>query len=69
MTELFTNLSEQFKKNAKFMVDRALQQNNLIQAFKIIESFSQYCSEEERDFLMFYLNLQKEKIKNENNYD
>lgn len=70
MTELFPNLPISFKRNASFLIDMALLRPTLIEGFKIIQNFSNECSsEEERDFINFYLNLKMETIKNESDND
>lgn len=58
MTELFANVSERFKKQANFLIDRALQQDNLYEAVKMIKEFSDTCvNESEKDFIDFCLKL------------
>lgn len=58
MTELFADVSERFKKQANFLIDRALQQDNLYEAVKMIKEFSDTCvNESEKDFIDFCLKL------------
>ena len=58
MTELFPDVSVRFKKQANFLIDRALQQDNLYEAIKMIKEFSDTCvNEPEKDFIDFCLKL------------
>ncbi len=58
MTELFPDVSVRFKKQANFLIDRALQQDNLYEAIKMIKEFSDTCvNESEKDFIDFCLKL------------
>ena len=56
--ELFPDVSVRFKKQASFLIDRALQQDNLYEAIKMIKEFSDTCvNESEKDFIDFCLKL------------
>ena len=58
MMELFPDVSVRFKKQASFLIDRALQQDNLYEAIKMIKEFSDTCvNESEKDFIDFCLKL------------
>ena len=50
MTELFSNLSEEFKIRAQMMIDLAVSQKSIITALSMIQNFSKECSQEEQEF-------------------
>lgn len=69
MTELFSNLSEEFKIRAQMMIDLAVSQKSIITALSMIQNFSKECSQEEQEFIDFYLTMKTESLKNESNSD
>ena len=66
MEELFANIPERVRKQTKFWVEFAFNQNNLLQAINMIESYRKTCSEEEKEFLDFVVLAYGEKY-NESN--
>ena len=74
MTEIFSDVSDRFKKQANFLIDRALQQKSVHDAIKMIKDFSDTCvNESEKDFIDFCLKLkvlqQNGEIEDEDNSD
>lgn len=67
MTEIFTHISDNVKESVDFIWTVAAQQDP-IEASKFIDSCIKYLktryTEEEMEFVHFYLKLQMEKIKN-----
>lgn len=60
MTEIFEDLSLEFKKRAALAVELALRQKNLLESAKAIENFSKACNEREQEFIDFVLHMQME---------
>lgn len=58
MTEIFTNLPVEFKQRVKFMWEMAIRQSNLPKTMKVIKNFMENCSEEEKEFIDFYIQMQ-----------
>ena len=69
MTEIFNGINDAFKARVDFIYDMMLHQNTIIQAMQALKDFSDTCTEEQQDFIDFYLKLQMEKLKNENTND
>lgn len=69
MIEIFDNISESFKARAQTMINIILAQKNFSAASQALSAFSDVCSEEQKDFLEFYLTLRMESLKNESNSD
>ena len=69
MIEIFDNISESFKARAQTMINIILAQKNFSAASQALATFSEACSEEQKDFLEFYLTLRMESLKNESNSD
>lgn len=67
MVELFTDISESFKKRMAFIIDMAFRQETKLKAMQVIKNFSQYCSEREKNFIDFYLKIKMENFRNEDN--
>lgn len=66
MTELFTNISDEFKRRVEFIVNIAFKQENILKAIQMINDFSATCqSEEEKDFIDFYLQFRLMEFENE----
>ena len=68
MIELFTDIPERIKSQAKFWVDQALNEPNILSGLKMINDYRDSClNEEEKNFVDFYFNLRMEQIlSNEN---
>lgn len=65
MTELFPNINEQLRSDAK-IAWRLASSLPPVSATKFLEAYTAYNhTEEEQDFLKFYFNIEMEKIKNE----
>lgn len=74
MTEIFSDVSDRFKKQVNFLIDRALQQKSVYDTIKMIKEFSDTCvNESEKDFIDFSLKLkilqQNGEIEDEDNSD
>lgn len=69
MTEIFNEINDSFKSRVDFIYDMMLHQNTIVQAMQTLKNFSDTCTEEQKDFIDFYLKLQMEKMKNENTND
>ena len=58
MEELFSDVSTTFKKQVAFLVERALYEEDILKAVKMIKDFTDTCiNESEKDFIQFYLQL------------
>ena len=66
MEELFANIPERVRKQTKFWIEFALSKNNILEAIKMIESYRNTCSDEEKEYLDFVVSSYGEKY-NENN--
>ena len=70
MTELFKNITLEFRKQAETVFNIAMSQKNLINAAKVLDNFIKTITEEEKiEFLNFYFNLYMEEIINADNND
>lgn len=70
MTELFTNIPEHVKQQAKAWVDLAFHQTNLLDGAKMIKEYHDACfTDEEKDFVDFYFRMRLEQLKNEDSND
>lgn len=70
MIELFTNISEQKRKQAELLFNLAIQQKNIIKISELLHEFTQnILDDEERDFFNFYFNMRMEQLKNGNSND
>lgn len=70
MIELFTKIPNELKIQIQNFIDDTLKQFGWIGGIKIIAEFANSCSsEEEQDFIDFYLTMKIEDSKNENNND
>ncbi len=70
MTELFKNITLEFRKQAETVFNIAMSQKNLINAAKVLDNFIKTITEEEKiEFLNFYFNLRMEEIINADNND
>ena len=66
--EIFVNIPERVKKQAKFVFDMAMRQKNLLFATQMLNDYTNTCfDEEEKDFVNFYFNIRMEQILNGNN--
>ena len=66
MEELFSNIPEQSRKNAEFIVEMALRQKNITSAVKVLNEYTNSCtSDEEKEFVEFYFNMKMEQMLNE----
>lgn len=65
MTELFTELPDNVKRQAEKFVDITLQNNDPFDIVNILNEYTESCqSEEEREFVQFYINMRLEEMKN-----
>ena len=63
MVEIFPNVSEQVRQQAKFWVDLALQQKNLYTAARMVSEYANSCfNDEEKDFVDFYFKMRLEEL-------
>lgn len=70
MIELFPDVSVTFKKQARFIIEQALYQKDIMTSIQMIKEFSDTCiNESEKDFIDFYLNLILMETINESNSD
>ena len=68
MIELFTNVPQQTKNRLKFWLEMLSKEKNpLIWSKKILEFRETLQTEEEKEFIDFYINYLGELKKNENN--
>lgn len=68
MIELFPDVSPTFKKYARFIIEQALYQKDILTSIQMIKEFSDTCiNESEKDFMDFYLNLILMETVDENN--
>lgn len=66
MTEIFTNVTETFKRQAKNIVDFAFCQDNFLQTMNIMDLVLELChTEEEREFIDFYFSMKLEEMRDE----
>lgn len=65
MTELFTELPDNVKHQAEKFVDMTLQNDDPFDIVNILNEYTNSCqSEEEREFVQFYINMRLEEMKN-----
>lgn len=65
MTELFTELPDNVKRQAEKFVDMTLQNDDPFDIVNILNEYTESCqSEEEREFVQFYINMRLEEMKN-----
>lgn len=65
MTELFTELPDNVKRQAEKFVDMTLQNDDPFDIVNILNEYTNSCqSEEEREFVQFYINMRLEEMKN-----
>lgn len=65
MTELFTELPDNVKCQAEKFVDMTLQNDDPFDIVNILNEYTNSCqSEEEREFVQFYINMRLEEMKN-----
>ena len=70
MQEIFKQIPDRIKEQAKHWVDLALKQKNPYDAAAMVAEYANSCfNEEEKDFVDFYFNLRLEELLNENNND
>ena len=68
MTEIFTDIPQAVKDQAKFWADIAFKQNSVFDAAEMMASYAKTCSnEEEKKFVDFYFTMRLEELKNGNN--
>ena len=66
MEELFPDVSTTFKKQVAFLVERALYEEDILKAVKMIKDFTDTCiNESEKDFIQFYLQLKSLELEEE----
>jgi len=64
MTELFTELPDNVKRQAEKFVDMTLQNDDPFDIVNILNEYTNSCqSEEEREFVQFYINMRLEEMK------
>ncbi len=67
MIELFANISDQKREQAKLFFNLVIQQEDITKISEELHEFTQNApTEEERDFLNFYFNMRMEQLKNGN---
>lgn len=67
MTELFTDLPDNVKRQAEQFVDITLMHDDPFEIVNILNEYTQSCqTEEEQEFVEFYVNMRLEELKNEN---
>lgn len=65
MIELFTELPDNVKRQAEKFVDMTLQNDDPFDIVNILNEYTNSCqSEEEREFIQFYINMRLEEMKN-----
>ncbi len=65
MTELFTELPENVKRQAEQFIDLTLSHSDPFDIVNILNEYVSSCkTEEERDFCNFYINMRLEEMKN-----
>lgn len=65
MTELFTELPDNVKRQTEKFVDITLQNDDPFDIVNILNEYTESCqSEEEREFVQFYINMRLEEMKN-----
>ena len=69
MIELFSELTPEFKERAKAFIDLTIRTQDLPMAVYAIKNFSNNCSENEQEFIDFYLSLRARQVINESDYD
>lgn len=70
MIEIYGDIPQKVRDQAKFWADMALNQPNLYDGAKMMSEYANSCeSEEEKEFVDFYFRLRLEQFKNESNND
>ena len=67
MIELFADLQDKVKKQIEWFVDATLLNSDPFEVVNILNEYTENCqTQEEKDFVQFYLNLRLEDMKNGN---
>ena len=67
MIELFADLPDKVKKQIEWFVDVTLLNSDPFEVVNILNEYTENCqTQEEKDFVQFYLNLRLEYMKNGN---
>ena len=67
MIELFADLPDKVKKQIEWFVDVTLLNSDPFEVVNILNEYTENCqTQEEKDFVQFYLNLRLEDMKNGN---
>lgn len=63
MTEIYENIPEQVRQQAKFWVDMALLQHSIPTAIRMVNEYINSCAnEEEQEFVDFYFRSRMESL-------
>lgn len=70
MEELFVNIPDSVKEQAKFVFEMAMRQKDIVHMVNVLNEYTATCqNEEEKEFVEFYFNMKMEQLKNGNLYD
>ena len=70
MTEVFSNIPIQMKKQAVAVFDLALRQQSICSALEVLSAYINSCrSPEEKEFVRFYFSMMLQEKSNESNND
>lgn len=65
MIEIYADIPQKTRDQAKFWVDMALRQKDLFEGIRMVSEYARSCeSEEEKEFVDFYFKLRLEALKN-----
>ena len=65
MTELFTNIPENVKKQTEMFVDLTFKNEDPFEIVNVLNEYTENCqNEEEKEFVQFYINMKLEEMKN-----
>ena len=69
MREIFAEIPNYIREQAKLWFDLAIKQDNPILITETLKKFRDLCTEEQKPFVDFYFNLRFEELKKEKNND
>lgn len=70
MEELFVNIPDAIKEQAKFVFEMAMRQKDIVHMVNVLNEYTTTCqNEEEKNFVEFYFNMKMEQLKNGNFHD
>ncbi len=70
MTEIYSDIPDEVRESAEFIVNLALLKKNPLSAVKMVREYANTClNDYEREYVDFYFNLRLEQLRNESDND